>query len=100
MGTRRVPAGHRRRGVGVPARHPPLAAANNVGLLPTPTNASHLNRIECHLWSFTEFVVKGSDYPTWTEFTKATHAHLHRRNRDRDRDRPRIIDLENHRRLA
>jgi hypothetical protein len=25
---------------------------NSVGLLPTPTNASHLNRIECHFWAF------------------------------------------------
>jgi hypothetical protein len=39
------------------------AAANNVGLLPTPTNASHLNRIECQFWAFVEYVIKGSDYP-------------------------------------
>jgi len=74
------------------------AVANNVGLLPTPTNASHLNRIECHFWAFTEFVVKGSDYATWTEFTKATHAYLRRRNRDRHD--PRIIELENRRKVA
>jgi transposase len=74
------------------------AVANNVGLLPTPTNASHLNRIECHFWAFTEFVVKGSDYTTWTEFTKATHAYLRRRNRDRHD--PRIIELENRRKVA
>lgn len=74
------------------------AVANNVGLLPTPTNASHLNRIECHFWAFVEFVVKGSDYADWHEFTKAAHAYLRRRNRDRHD--PRIIELENRRRVA
>ena len=46
------------------------AVANHVGLLPTPTNASHLNRIECHFWAYVEFVINGSDYPDWTEFSK------------------------------
>jgi transposase len=74
------------------------ATDTNVGLLPTPTNASHLNRIECHFWAYTEFVIKGSDYRDWTEFTKATHAYLRRRNRDRHD--PRIIELENRRKVA
>jgi hypothetical protein len=76
------------------------AAANNVGLLPTPTptNASHLNRIECHFWAFVEFVVKGSDYRDWTEFTKAAQAYIRRRNRDRHD--PRILELENRRKVA
>ena len=56
------------------------AVANHVGLLPTPTNASHLNRIECHFWAYVEFVINGSDYPDWTEFTKATQAYIRRRN--------------------
>jgi hypothetical protein len=47
------------------------AVDNNVGLLPTPTNASHLNRIECHFWAYVEFVINGSDYDDWTEFSKA-----------------------------
>ena len=38
------------------------AINSNVGLLPTPTNASHLNRIECHFWAYVEFVINGSDY--------------------------------------
>jgi hypothetical protein len=59
------------------------AVNNNVGLLPTPTNARHLKRIECHFWAFVEFVIKGSDYADWTEFTKAAHAYIRRRNRDR-----------------
>jgi transposase len=71
---------------------------NNVGLLPTPTNASHLNRIECHFWAFVEFVIKGSDHNDWSEFTKAAQAYIRRRNRDRHD--PRIIELENRRRVA
>lgn len=71
---------------------------NNVALLPTPTNASHLNRIECHFWAYTEFVIKGSDYPDWTEFSKASQAYIRRRNRDRHD--PKIIELENRRKVA
>jgi transposase len=63
---------------------------NNVGLLPTPTNASHLNRIECHFWAFAEFVIKGSGYSDWREFTKAAQTYIRRRNRDRHD--PRIIE--------
>ena len=74
------------------------AVENNVGLLPTPTNASWLNRIECHFWAYVEFVVKGSDYTDWTEFSKATQAYIRRRNRDRHD--PRIIELENRRKVA
>jgi transposase len=74
------------------------AIANNVGLLPTPTNASHLNRIECHFWAYVEFVISGSDYANWIEFSKATQAYIRRRNRDRHD--PRIIELENRRKVA
>jgi transposase len=74
------------------------ASDNNVGLIPTPTNASHLNRIECHFWAFVEFVVKGSDYADWDEFTRAAEAYLQRRNDDRHD--PRILELENRRKVA
>jgi DDE superfamily endonuclease len=56
------------------------AIANRVGPFATPTNASHLNRIECHFWAYVEVVVNGSDYPDWHTFTHATHAYLTRRN--------------------
>jgi hypothetical protein len=45
------------------------AVNNNVGLLPTPTNARHLNRIECHFWAYDEFVINGSHNSNWTEFS-------------------------------
>jgi hypothetical protein len=38
------------------------ARANRVRLVPTPTYASYLNRIECHFWAYVEFVIHGSDY--------------------------------------
>lgn len=74
------------------------AVENRVGLIPTPTNASHLNRIECHFWAYVEFVVRGSDYADWREFKMASRAYIHRRNRDRHD--PRILELENRRKVA
>jgi len=74
------------------------AIESNVGLLPTPTNASHLNRIECHFWAYVEFVINGSDYTDWSEFSKASQAYIRRRNRDHHD--PRILEFENRRRVA
>jgi transposase len=74
------------------------AVANHVGLLATPTNASHLNRIECQFWAYVEFVINGSDYPDWSEFSKATQAYIRRRNRDHHD--PLIRELENRRKVA
>ena len=74
------------------------ALNNNVGLLATPTNASHLNRIECHFWAYVEFVINGSDYQDWKAFSKASQAYIRRRNRDHHD--PRIIELENRRKVA
>jgi hypothetical protein len=58
---------------------------------------SHLNRIECHFWAYVEFVVNGSDYSDWHEFSTASNAHIHRRNRDRHD--PRTLELENRRKV-
>ena len=74
------------------------AINNNVGLLPTPTNASHLNRIECHFWAYVEFVINGSDHTDWDEFNKATQAYIRRPNRDHHD--PRIRELEKRRKVA
>ena len=56
------------------------AVANQVGLIPTPTNASHLNRIECHFWALGEFVIKNADYPDWEALGRAMAAHIRYRN--------------------
>jgi transposase len=74
------------------------AVNHNVGLLPTPTNASHLNRIECHFWAYVEFVINGSDYPDWAAFSQASRAYIRRRNHDRHD--PRIRQIESRRKIA
>ncbi|MCA1681514.1 MAG: IS630 family transposase, partial [Actinobacteria bacterium] len=45
-----------------------FARANNIELVPTPTYASYLNRVECHFLPISEFVVKNSDYLDWEAF--------------------------------
>lgn len=57
-----------------------FAAANNIELVPTPTYASYLNRIECHFFPIAEFVVKNSDYPNWDVFATAMGDHILHRN--------------------
>jgi len=44
-----------------------------------------------------EFAINGSDYADWTEFSKATQTYIRRRNRDRHD--PRILELENRRKV-
>jgi transposase len=56
------------------------AATSNVDLVFTPTYASFLNRIECHFWGISEFVVKNADYPDWQAFAKAMADHIRYRN--------------------
>ncbi len=41
---------------------------NNIELVPTPTYASYLNRIECTSCPISEFVVKNADYLDWDAF--------------------------------
>jgi transposase len=74
------------------------AAANRMRLVPTPTYASYLNRIECHFWAFVEFVIRGSDYPSHDDLARATSGYLrHRNSAHRD---SRIQILENRRKVA
>ena len=64
------------------------AADNNVELVPTPTYASYLNRIESHFGAIGEFVVKNADYLDWDSFDHAISAHISYRNHpDRRRER-------------
>jgi transposase len=74
------------------------AATHRVGLVPVPTYASYLNRIECHFWAYVEFVIRGSDYASHTELAEATRAYLRYRNAARH-DSP-IRILENRRKVA
>jgi transposase len=74
------------------------AKANRVRLVPVPTYASYLNRIECHFWAYVEFVIRGSDYQSHAELAEATRAYLRHRNATHH-DSP-IRILENRRRVA
>jgi transposase len=74
------------------------AADSNVELVPTPTYASFLNRIECHFWAIGEFVVKNADYPDWDALAKAMADYIHLRNRTRGGGP--IAQIEARRRVA
>ena len=74
------------------------AALHNIELVPTPTYASYLNRVECHFLPISEFVVKNADYLDWDAFAHSLARHLTYRNGPR-RDQ-RLIDLERRHRVA
>jgi len=68
--------------------HPRSAAGaerHNVELVPTPTYASYLNRIESHFGAIGEFVVKNSDYLDWDSFGHAIARHIQYRNQPQRR---------------
>jgi transposase len=74
------------------------AKANRVHLVPVPTYASYLNRIECHFWAYVEFVIRGSDYASHDQLAEATRTYLRHRNAAHH-DSP-IRILENRRKVA
>jgi hypothetical protein len=74
------------------------AERSNVELVPTPTYASYLNRIECHFWAIQEFVGKNADYESWDQFALAMARHISYRNGPH-RNR-RLDELERRRRVA
>ena len=57
-----------------------FAADNNIELVPTPTYASYLNRVECHFAPIAEFVCKNADYIDWGAFAHALADHIRHRN--------------------
>ena len=74
------------------------AADSNVELVPTPTYASFLNRIECHFWAIAEFVINNADYPDWDALAKAMADYISLRNRTRGGGP--IAQIEARRRVA
>lgn len=58
-----------------------------ITLVPTPTYASWLNRIECQFGAMVKAVFAGSDYRSHDEIQAATAAWLRRRNTEARRDR-------------
>ena len=59
------------------------AKTHNVQLYFTPTNASWLNRIECHFGPLKKFALDNSDYRTHEEQEEAIQSYLSWRNRHR-----------------
>jgi hypothetical protein len=62
-----------------------FAAANNMTLVPTPTYARWLNRIECHFGAMVGAIFAGSDYLSHDEIEAAAARNLRRRNTDAHR---------------
>lgn len=57
-----------------------FAAKANIELVPTPTYASYLNRVECHFGPIAEFVCNNADYLDWDAFAFALADHVRYRN--------------------
>ena len=68
------------------------AGASNVELVPTPTYASFLNRIECQFAAVSEFVVKNADHPDWPALQKALADYIRLRNGSRRDTRIDLIE--------
>lgn len=59
------------------------AQEHHVELIFTPTNASWLNRIECHFGPLRKFVLSGSNYPNHKELATAIRRYLSWRNKNK-----------------
>jgi hypothetical protein len=75
-----------------------FAAGNRIELVPTPTYAGYLNRVECHFSALNQSVVCNADYLDWDAFGYALASHVRYRNSDH-RDR-RITVAEARHRIA
>lgn len=74
------------------------ARRNRVSLVPTPTYASYLNRIECHFFGIKEFCINNSDHPDHAALEKAIMDYIDYRNANRHD--PRILQLVSRRKVA
>jgi transposase len=69
------------------------AAANNVELAYVPTNASFLNRIECHFTALRHFALNGTDHRNHDEQNSMIRRYIAWRNRHADNEELRAISL-------
>lgn len=74
------------------------ARKSRVSLVPTPTYASYLNRIECHFFGIKEFCINNSDHPDHAALEKAIMAYIEYRNANRHD--PRILQVVSRRKVA
>ena len=61
------------------------AKENNVKLVPTPTNASWLNPIECEFGPLQQMIFAGANYESWDEVEEMFQRATKYRNMNRDR---------------
>jgi transposase len=66
---------------------------NDIELVFLPTNASWLNRIECHFTALRKFAVRNSNYQNHTELGSAIRRYIIWRNNNQDHKT--VIPLEN-----
>jgi len=66
---------------------------NRVSLVFTATNASWMNRIECHFWPLRKFALCNSDYKSKKEQAQAIQKYLRWRNKNRKHED--ILKLQN-----
>ena len=76
------------------------AEQNNIELVPTPTYASYLNRIESTFGAIDEFVCKNADYLDWDAFGYALADHVRFRNSPAERERRKIEAAKRRQRRA
>lgn len=76
------------------------ADTNNIELVPTPTYASYLNRIEATFGAIDEFVCKNADYLDWDAFGHALANHVRHRNSPAERERRKIEAAKRRQRRA
>ena len=69
------------------------AKANNVEFAYVPTNASYLNRIECHFAALRYFALNGTDHKDHDEQNTAIRRYLAWRNRHTNDAELRAISL-------
>ena len=69
------------------------AAANNVELAYVPTNASYLNRIECHFTALRYFALNGTDHRSHQEQNSMIRRYIIWRNHHRDNEELRAISI-------
>jgi transposase len=67
------------------------AAAHNIRFYWTPTSASWLNRIECHLTALRKFALDNTDHRSHDQQQEAIESYLRWRNGERPLD---ILDWE------
>jgi len=73
---------------------------NNIELVPTPTYASYLNRIEATFGAIDEFVCKNADYLDWDAFGHALADHVRHRNSPAERERRKLEAAKRRQRRA